>query len=295
MSTLSHVEQRPNLFLVGAMKAGTTSLYEILGRHPQVFMSAVKEPAFFVEQHPSVEAYRAYLGLFEAAEPAHLLRGEGSTQYSRVPTHQGVAQRIHRFNPDAKIIYIMRDPVRRAVSHYWYNWRKFDERRTMMEAIRADASYVHFGNYHTQLEEYRRYFPSGSMLATTSERLYSEQEKELETLAEFLRIDPFPSTSEPDEVHLNRAPEEVLRVRKGSLLGKAASSSLWKGTRRLLPSRFRTAGRRVVLGTVPLDQSRDVEAEAYLRRELLGPTAELGRMLGREFNEWSTLYETGDQ
>ena len=106
---------KPNLFIVGAPKSGTTSLYAYLESHPNVFMSPVKEPFYFspdVEgslrrpyHYPDDEA--AYLALYDEATDQRY-RGEASTNY--LVSHQA-AGLVHDFSPDSKIIAMLRNPV----------------------------------------------------------------------------------------------------------------------------------------------------------------------------------------
>jgi hypothetical protein len=110
----------PNLFIVGAARAGTTYLWRYLRSHPAVFMPASelrKEPSFFcLEQNPSM-SLEAYLSLFKNATPAQKWIGEASVAYL---TDASSARQIHDFNPKSRIIILLRNPVDRAYS--LYNW-----------------------------------------------------------------------------------------------------------------------------------------------------------------------------
>ena len=114
-----NLERRPNLFIIGAMKSGTSSLHAYLGTHPSVFMCEPKEPGYFVEQLNLKRGRGWYSKLFHGAEGASI-RGESSTEYTKAPMYGGVPQRLAEFNPQAKIIYLMRDPIERSISHYWH-------------------------------------------------------------------------------------------------------------------------------------------------------------------------------
>src|SRR5919108_5774969 len=114
----THVEDGrwPNLFIVGAAKAGTTSLYHYLAQHPDVYMAPMKEPHFFsqIRPDPKLEAFfphvdneAKYLALFAAAGDEKV-RGEASTSYL---WHPDVADAIRSKRPDAKIVAMLRDPL----------------------------------------------------------------------------------------------------------------------------------------------------------------------------------------
>lgn len=147
----------PNTFVIGAPRSGTTSLYEYLNTHPQVFMSPVKEPEFFtaapldgvrqttpgrgagsLEERaslsPELDADLArYLALFERAGDAKV-RGEASTGYLAHPT---AAAHLHRHIPEAKLIAILRDPADRAHSHMVHSRRIFAEQGQVPVTIEA--------------------------------------------------------------------------------------------------------------------------------------------------------------
>lgn len=109
---------KPNFFIVGAVKAGTTALSEYLREHPKVFISDPKEIHFFADDLPRyryVEELRDYLDIFSKASSEHLAIGEASVYhlYSSV-----AVENIRKFNPDAKIIVMLRNPVELAHSQH---------------------------------------------------------------------------------------------------------------------------------------------------------------------------------
>ncbi|HEY0866994.1 MAG TPA: sulfotransferase domain-containing protein, partial [Fimbriimonas sp.] len=112
---------RPNCFIVGAPKCGTTSLYNWLKDHPQVFFSSTKEPHFFTQETRSfrpVTRLDDYLRLFQEAGPGHRVVGEGSTTYLHSP---GALERVRDFAPEAKILVSVRNPLEMVPSMYEHN------------------------------------------------------------------------------------------------------------------------------------------------------------------------------
>ncbi|HEX6434947.1 MAG TPA: sulfotransferase [Gemmatimonadales bacterium] len=102
---------RPNFFIVGAPKCGTTALYEYLRPHPRIFMPEVKEPHFFARDlgpYPRIKTPEEYAELFAKATELHLRVGEASVYYLR--SSVAIAN-IRAFNPDAKIIAMFRNPI----------------------------------------------------------------------------------------------------------------------------------------------------------------------------------------
>jgi len=120
---------KPNLFIVGAPKAGTTSVYEYLKKHPDVYFPRLKEPNYFSSKEiisqklyykvPIIKTESSYLSLYSQHKNQKII-GDASVSYLYYPK---VAARIRNYNPDAKIIIILRDPIQRAFSHYLMDYR----------------------------------------------------------------------------------------------------------------------------------------------------------------------------
>ncbi|MCP4662264.1 MAG: sulfotransferase domain-containing protein, partial [bacterium] len=108
--------KRPDFFIVGAPKCGTTALYHYLSEHPQVFLPEFKEPHFFAEDLSTPDhicSEQEYLELFLPAGDEHRAVGEGSVWYLFSST---AARRIREFAPEAKVIVMFRSPVEMFVS-----------------------------------------------------------------------------------------------------------------------------------------------------------------------------------
>ena len=125
----------PNLFVVGAARAGTTSLWRYLDRHPEIWMAQVKEPNFFSQVrrplNPDVHDEASYLRLF-APGGGCKVRGEASVSYFWA---EDVPARIKRVNPEARILISLRDPVERTYSGYWYLVRIGEENRPFSQVL----------------------------------------------------------------------------------------------------------------------------------------------------------------
>src|SRR3954452_4665444 len=144
----------PNVFIIGAAKCGTTSLHHYLGQHPEISMSRAKEPSVF-SQGRWVTKYESYDGLFDCDAP---YRGDASTSYSRYPVEGDAAARIHAAVPDAKLIYLVRDPIERTVSDYVHHVAIGHEHRSLDEALKdftdPENYYVTTSRYALQVERY---------------------------------------------------------------------------------------------------------------------------------------------
>ncbi|PYC46421.1 hypothetical protein DI396_15600 [Litorivita pollutaquae] len=105
-----------DFFIIGAAKAGTTSLHARLQAHPDLFLTEPKEPEFFARDDRYEAGIDSYAALFTDAKPGQL-RGDASTLYSLAPLFPKTAERIKTHCPEAKFIYMLREPVNRAVDH----------------------------------------------------------------------------------------------------------------------------------------------------------------------------------
>ncbi|OQY30279.1 MAG: hypothetical protein B6244_00005 [Candidatus Cloacimonetes bacterium 4572_55] len=178
----------PNLIIVGAMKSGTSSLHYYLNLHPEIFMSKPKELDFFVRERNWDKGPDWYRSYFSGDAP---VRGESSTSYTQCHKFSGVPERMHSMIPDAKLIYILRDPIDRIPSHYrQLNYLKI-EKRTFSE-IAADPNnneYLDTSRYYYQLKKFTPYYPLSKILVLTLEELKNRQQETLKKVFHFLGVD----------------------------------------------------------------------------------------------------------
>jgi len=179
----------PNFLVIGALKAGTTSLYEYLRVHPQVFMPEEKELRFFVEQRNWIRGRDWYEDHFAGAGSA-LAVGEASPAYTIATSFPGVPERIASLIPHARLIYILRHPVERMKSHYLQRVIDGTESRPAERAFLEDLDYLHTSRYAFQLERYLEHFPKDQLLILLSEDLRDRRAETVRRAYEFLGVDP---------------------------------------------------------------------------------------------------------
>jgi hypothetical protein len=196
----------PNFFIVGAMKAGTTSLYRYLENVPEIFLPKIKEPNYFASKEIPLDSFREivvrskthYLSLFENARGYKRI-GEASTDYlySKVAAHQ-----IKETISSAKIIMILRDPIERAYSHYLasVNYKYLDiHNLSFYDAVRKDYNknkkgigisllYVEGGLYFENVKRYLELFGKDNVLILFFEEFIRETPTHIKRVLEFLEI-----------------------------------------------------------------------------------------------------------
>lgn len=288
-------QPKPNLFIVGAMKAGTSSLHEYLAEHPDIFMSTPKEPSHFSQQISYSKGDQHYLNLFKNAKGYQVI-GESSTQYAKAPRIQGVPERIHDFNPEAKIIYIMRDPIERAISHYWFNWRNHGEKRSMLNAFKQDSSYIDFSHYAMQLFLYAKVFDWSRIKVLTTEELNTNSISTIQDIYKWLGVnDQFVPSTQSQK--FNVTPQKVFRGNKTShFTGSFLKSKFYNNIRSYIPDAFRMIGRTIIQEQADKKQASLEEVEyvvPYLQSVMLEQVKDLEVILERDFLVWETLYSQG--
>lgn len=175
-------------FIVGAQRSGTTFLYTLLDKHPQIQMARPvrPEPKFFLKEEEyslGIDFYNKtyYTEIKEGA----LWLGEKSTGYYETPQ---VAERIHGFFPEAKIVFLLRNPVDRALSNYFFSVQHGLETRSLADAflIKVEApkqtqftsvnpfDYINRSKYSGYLADYNRFF-KGNVITMISEELFTDK------------------------------------------------------------------------------------------------------------------------
>ena len=288
----------PNFFVIGASKSGSSALHAYLRPHPDICMSREKEPAFFVDQQELEAAWPimareacshqwdAYLDLWAGGEDARY-RGEGSVYYSQSPHRSGVAQRIAAFCPDARIVYTVREPVARAVGHYWQRFKEFQELLSIDDAMRANALYRDSSDYALQLNEYLQYFDRSQIKIVVAEDLRSHRRETLADLIAWLDLPPY-DYDEKQITERHKSPP-TSRKERFPLVRKMRDSALWAVARERLPTRVVDGLRDASTTEFAKAEVDESGARDYLCRYLAPRRAAFEELLGRHVEAWGPL------
>ena len=289
----------PNLFIIGAMKSGTSSLHEYLHQHPDIFMARMKEPQYFAphktrwgqrwgqgQPYPQ-PGMQWYLDLFRDAGDVRYA-GESSVSYTAVPWVSECEKRIHAFNPDARLIYIMRDPVERALSHYWHFVNDGREDLSPMQAVKRKEEYVARSDYVRQLTPYLATFGRDQIFAFTLEELEAAPAEWMRRIFEWLGV----QTHVPIEIRrFNVGRSRLTQTRRHMVpLDTLLKHWRWKRLERILPAAVPRALRAMVHRPVDREAISTATAAEYLREVLQPKTRALSALLGREFPDWRTTF-----
>jgi len=198
----------PNLFVVGAPKCGTTTLYEYLSGHPEILMSKEKEPAFFdkdqffdSDNKAIKHNWFSYLQLYQ-----DLSGGKIKYLGDATPTmvYPKMARRVHKMcGSDVKIIIALRDPVKRAYSHYWHGYRlglesgnpdldlfQIEDPESVHDTGRFPKHYLLTGRYWLHIERFVKEFGRSNVLLLDFVELVSDADKAMSKVWLFLGVEP---------------------------------------------------------------------------------------------------------
>jgi hypothetical protein len=284
----------PTFFIIGAGKAGTTSLHYYLDLHPEIQMSAVKETHFFAgppEGRPyelgRVETLEAYEALFDPAVP---VRGEASPSYTNHPFRKGVPERIKELVPAAKFVYSVRDPIERTVSHYRHQVSVAGERRTLQEVLGECSDPLRLREtcmslYASQLENYLRVFPPERILVVDQAELLADRDAVLREVFSFVGAEPAFTSPQFEAELLKTSERRRYPVGYNRLVRRVVAPSL----RRLPATTRRSLRRRVEKRLFPPLPEATLDEDSRARLESLygGEIERLRALTGKDFATWS--------
>jgi hypothetical protein len=301
------LKAKPNLFIVGAPKCGTTALYEYLRPHPRVFLPQIKEPHFFAKDlgdYPRIKTVEEYAGIFEGATDAHLRIGEASVYYLRSSV---AIPNIRRFNPEAKLIAMFRNPVDMVYSlhgqlvyvseesetDFETAWR-LQERRSrgldLPPRIRSPllVQYRDIGRLGTQAQRLLSCFPASQVKLILFDDFAAAPQQVYDEVIDFLELPhdgrrDFPRINESKRARLDwlrrlsRKPPPTLR------------DAFLKFKQAVGPERIAAAKRKIVALNTVRERRRPLSPQ--FRAELVQTFKEevvlLSRLLDRDLSHWS--------
>lgn len=278
---MSRTGRLPDFVIIGAMKAGTTSLYRLLGTHPDVFMPYNKEPDFFVAEKAWPRGLDWYTSLFAQADGVRAI-GEASTSYSKRTEFPGVAGRMARLIPDVRIVYMLRDPIERMRSMYVHNVREGRETASIDDALLRQSMYLDASRYGFQLEAFLEHFPREQIHVLRTEDFSAAPDREMRRLSAFLDLDALSSVEAVQQY--NAAGSR----RRETLISRSLRSmpAYWSLTR-ALPEGMK--GRAYALLTRPSprpDTRLRGDTVATLRASLQEDVRRLRAHVGPHFDTW---------
>jgi hypothetical protein len=271
----------PNVIVIGAQKCGTSTLHYYLRFHPDVSSSTPKELDFFVEERNwgrGLDWYRSHF------DPTKAARVESSPNYTTYPHFEGIPERMHEVVPEARLIFLVRDPIARIEAHWVHNYAKRRERGNLIETVlHPSTTYIQRSRYAMQLEQFLRFYDRSRVLVLEQDDLRHRRMDTLREVFKFIEIEPtFDHRSFQAVRHRTekkrRATRLGLRVKEMSKtgLGGRVPKVVWN---------YAEAGLRL---SRPIERPNlQDELPDEVIRTLREDAERLRELTGRDFPSWS--------
>jgi len=305
----------PNLFIPGAAKSGTSSLHELLNQHPDIYMSKIKEPHFFSWDDQFEKGLEYYSKLFEKGIESKY-RGESTTGYMIFPK---VIDRIKKTLPEQpKFIFILRNPIDRAYSHYWWLRGIGLENRSFKEAFLTDMDkepdpedkysgnykyYYQTGLYGKWLERFYNNFNPENIFVITTEQLKNNPLQTLNSCFKFLKLQTL------EDIKIEKQNQTViLKEKDAKIYGKIAmylrdrnrATPLRRILRIILPDQVRGKvfkllnknleeykNKKIIKNSYP---SLSEEYRKFILNFYMEDFEKLKKLTQKDFKEWKDFY-----
>jgi len=289
----------PNFFIIGAEKAGTTTFFNGLKQHSQIYLPFSKDRGYFSKDELFMRGIDWYVDTIYKGANNYSARGDASVQY--LIASKKVAPRIKETYGEQKVLFIaiFRDPVERAYSAYWHKVREGSETISFSEALLAEALqnpsevifprryYFHAGCYAKRLEPFLQHFPHQNFLFILYEDLTTAFARTMKQSFQFLGVDSRIAVkqvwSNPASIPRSRQFQQWLRQPYGLLwevvkpLSKIAPYSL----RRKVKRRLKSANLRRFSYT-PIDERVAMDLRARYKDEI----RRFEEIIGRDLSHW---------
>lgn len=302
IASTPHKEELPMLptfIIAGAGKAGTTSLYNYIGQHPNVDLSSIKEPCFFTQEKRRPElrpksnaaigrwslGLQWYESLFAHAFPSNA-RGEASPYLGR----EDAPYLIHGVLPNVKFIFILRHPVERIVSQYWQNVKAARPMPPLEEGIQRNdprlRRAIKDSAYGENLEPFYELFSTGQILVLLFDDLISTPLQLLNDVFSHIGVDPSFQPSGPVQPHNVRAAPRFSSIQRAS---RPVADAI-RSTPLPMPVRnsLLKAGRTLRTANLTTPRQTQISAQTYAQLlERLEPDIKyVENLTGRDLSSW---------
>jgi len=265
------MKNNPQFIIIGAAKAGTTSLYKKLNMHPDVFMSNPKEPEFFARDDIYDRGIDWYFNLFSNASNTQVC-GEASTLYSLTQLYPKTVVRMNELLPNVKIIYVVREPIKRAFSYYTQLIKNYQNstknyivNRTFEECIFPEkfpnrvnreqffasfdqhlldtpGTFIGGGMYMTNIENYLEFYNQENILLIDFDDLVKNIDEVAAKICKFIGVDSslFPENKEVrDNITSEYFKKIDKEIKKQNTIFKLKSMPGVERFKKIIPQRLR--------------------------------------------------------
>ncbi len=280
--------QHPNLFLIGAAKGGSTSFAFHLNDHPDIafFAGTDKEPDIFTKD--TVEACQARLEALAAQAPTARYLLDASVNYTQYPKFQNVPAQIAALcgREAPRFLYMIRNPVDRAISQYFWRRERYGEDRSPEEAIVPGTQYVDTGRYDLQIEQYLSVFSPEQVRFVVFDQYFADVPGEYAATCRWLGID---DSHSPDVTRVRGATnKKISRQSRMPALNRVARATpaLRRAVKSLLPHKRQLQLTRALSKEVPRPEITP-EIRAHLTGLFAESIARTEALTGLDLSLWT--------
>ena len=273
----------PTFLIIGAARSGTTSLWQYLRAHPDVFVAATKEVHFFNGEGSYERGLDWYADLFAGGRGKRAV-GEASPSYMY---SNEAPPRMAAVVPDARLIAVVRNPIDRAYSHYLHGRFFAGDRRRFRDVVEQEIrspegvpwpfNYLTQSRYHEQLVRVNAFYPREQILVLLFDDLTADPEATFRSVCEHVGVDQTlvpPNVGETKNAFRESRAAPVVRLLMRPAVNRRVPQRMWPVIRRLVT---RTGG-----APEPIDP----EVRARLADHFAEPNAALASWLGRDLSMW---------
>ena len=298
-------DHKPNFFIAGAPKCGTTALSEYLQSHPNIFITLPKEPHYFAEEFyiPEITTQAEYFNLYKNVQPQHKVIGEASVHYL---CSKLALSKIHQYNQDAKIVAMVRNPVDLVYSYHsqllynvgeeneadfekaWHLQQAREQGKNMPPLCKSPATlqYKNIGSVGTQVEKLFSIFPSEQVKVILFDDFKASTQSVYEDVLSFLEVSNDHRTDFP-QINKNRK-------HRFALLGKLTE----KTPQAIVSQANRIKGSLGIKSFGIANKVRDLnrvefqrppllpEFRSYLANEFKDEVLKLADLINKDLNHW---------
>lgn len=283
----------PEGYLIGAEKCGTTTLTDLLAQHPALCVSSPRDSDFFSRNF--AKGFDWYRTLFPESDGKVLL--DVSLSYTMAPLTRmasgdacsdshliGVPERIHAVRPDARFIYIVRDPVTRTYSSYWHAVRYGYKDRGFRKALEEASGFLDTSDYAGQLDAYLRWFPPESFLLIPFEEMKRDPVMAAQRCFAFLGVEPGGFTPEFERArNVSFRYNGFARLVRSVMPSGDAMNRLVNIGQALTPGPLQPFAKRLITDEIPPLSDED---RAFLIKYFRPRNARLSEMLNVSTADW---------
>lgn len=278
----------PDFLIIGAMKAGTTSLCADLQTHPEICIPSAKEPHFLTDDKILSSAGRRRYGRLFSRANKHQICGEASTGYAKLPTIQGVPSRARQLlGPQVKLIYMVRNPIERAISHHYHMVRADDLALPIDEAVRQVPELVDYGRYAMQLEPWLATFEASQLHVVRFENYISHRLETVSGIFRFLGVRSNTRLIDVESIHNQGQSVLTPRPLFKLIFRRVTQSRLYKVHIHPRTPRLRNTLRSLLMQSPPVRPPRpSKDSLRYLSECFQADAEQLRRLLNRNGPLW---------